>query len=92
LLVSELLTNSVVHAGLGPNQDVDLRLRCGARAVRVEVADPGVSFEVDPEPPRGRPPGRWGLYLVSRVADRWGLDERGQGKSVWFEIDRGSGA
>jgi anti-sigma regulatory factor (Ser/Thr protein kinase) len=86
LLVSELLTNSIVHADLRPNQDVDLRLRCGADAVRVEVADPGASFEPDYDPPRGGP-GRWGFYLVSKLADRWGVDDQGAGKAVWFEID-----
>lgn len=86
LLVSELVTNSVVHAGLGAEEDVDLHIACGRGHVRVEVVDPGPPFEPDPvyEPDRSW---HWGLHLVGQLADRWGVDRRAPGKAVWFEID-----
>src|SRR5947209_16235192 len=44
LLVSELVTNSVTHAALSPEQNVDLNVLTGPDRVRVEVADPGSHF------------------------------------------------
>ena len=86
LLVSELVTNSVVHAGLRAEEDVDLRIACWRRRVRVEVIDPGPPFEADVSLVKGRF-GHWGFYLVGCLADRWGVDQRDRGKAVWFEID-----
>jgi PAS domain S-box-containing protein len=86
LLVSELTSNAVRH---GPHDvGADLALRIGLRedVLRVEVADEGVGF--DPPAPTGLlDAGGWGLVLVDRVADRWGV-EPGAPTTVWFEIDR----
>jgi anti-sigma regulatory factor (Ser/Thr protein kinase) len=53
------------------------------------VTDSGPGFE--PEQPRPTPhvdrPGGWGLCLVDRLADRWGVDS-GNRTAVWFELDR----
>jgi anti-sigma regulatory factor (Ser/Thr protein kinase) len=88
LLVTELLTNSVRHGGSKPwiTLDVDIY----ANAVRVVVTDRGPGFErpTPPRPHRDRP-GGWGLCLVDRLADRWGV-HRGDDTAVWFEVDRGS--
>jgi anti-sigma regulatory factor (Ser/Thr protein kinase) len=56
----------------------------------VEVTDRGKGF--DPElvpPPRRSGIGGWGLYLVDRLADRWGVDGD-RATRVWFEIDNAS--
>jgi len=38
------------------------------------------------------PLSEWGLMIVKRVADRWGVDDDGRGdRCVWFEIDCGAG-
>jgi anti-sigma regulatory factor (Ser/Thr protein kinase) len=87
LLVSELMTNSVLHAGLGRDQTVDVRLTCEADRVRLEVTDPGQRFRADGPRPEPGPEGRWGFYLVDALADRWGVDDLDEGKAVWFEID-----
>jgi len=86
LLVSELVTNSVTHGALGPDQRVDLWVSCWPDLVRVEVVDPGAHFDPEQTP---RPGGesRWGLFLLNAMADRWGMDRLEQGKSLWFEID-----
>jgi anti-sigma regulatory factor (Ser/Thr protein kinase) len=58
--------------------------------VRIEVSDGGAGF-VPPKRPAPRldaeEPGGWGLVLVDRLADRWGV-ARDEGTSVWFELDR----
>ena len=56
LLVSELVTNAIRHAGLGDDDVILLVLVTGERALRIEVCDPGRGFEVsEPEPDPTRP-------------------------------------
>ena len=84
VLVTELVTNAVRHAGLGPEDTVVLHLAAAAGVVRVEVCDGGPGFD-----PAGREPGPgggFGLVLLRRLADRWGVDLRG-GACAWFELD-----
>lgn len=87
LLVSELVTNSVRHAVLGPGYHVDVAVHVRPTAVRLAVRDRGDGFVrgVPPEDPLQE--GGWGLHLVDQLADRWGI--RGDGPTeVWAEIDR----
>ena len=88
LLVSELVTNSVLHARAGPEVPIELELTASPERVRVEVCDPGPGFQ-----PRtaGPEPNGFGLMLVECLADRWGVDPGGRSR-VWFEIDRRSAA
>lgn len=86
LLVSELVTNSVRHAGLPPSAEIGLRARAGGGLVRVEVTDAGPGFDPAncPEPSEA---GGWGLRLVDAMADRWGVEITPVVR-VWFELDR----
>jgi anti-sigma regulatory factor (Ser/Thr protein kinase) len=89
LLVSELVTNAIRHAGLVDGDVIKLVVVRGERALRIEVCDPGPGFEVEePLPDPARPSG-WGLYLVRQLSDRWGV-ERSEQTRVWFELDRGA--
>lgn len=82
LLVSELVTNSVRHAGT----PVRLTLRRQERGLRIEVAD-GSPGRPRPRLPDAETEAGRGLYLLDRLAGDWGVrDERG-GKAVWFELD-----
>jgi anti-sigma regulatory factor (Ser/Thr protein kinase) len=89
LLVSELVTNSVRHAGVGPPESVGLDVAVDPETIRVEVRDAGAGFEPRPRDGDRSRPGGWGLYLVDRLADRWGV-ARNHFTRVWFEIDRSS--
>jgi anti-sigma regulatory factor (Ser/Thr protein kinase) len=87
LLVTELLTNSVRH-GAREDDWIHLDVEIYANSLRVAVTDPGPGFVVDGKPhPHLDRPGGWGLCLVDRLADRWGVDVK-QSTSVWFELDR----
>ena len=86
LLVSELVTNAVRHAGVGPERSVRVKLRRWPRRVRVEVAHPGSGFHHKPMPPSLDAHGGWGLVLVDRIADRWGVTNGAGGTCVWFEL------
>jgi anti-sigma regulatory factor (Ser/Thr protein kinase) len=86
LLVSELVSNSVRHAGLQEDDLIRLSVWESAGRVRVEVTDPGGGFRPRvPDPDPFNPTG-WGLYLVDRLADRWGVASDGETR-VWFEVD-----
>jgi anti-sigma regulatory factor (Ser/Thr protein kinase) len=91
LLVSELVTNSVQHAKIGPDDSIRMKLTIDGDAVRVEIADSGPGFEPPPDPGGPDPDSGWGLFFVSQLADRWGVDRERDG-CVWFEIDRSSPA
>lgn len=89
LLVSELVTNSVRHAGLGAADRIELRVETTDDCVRALVSDPGGGFDRPLPSPRPEEPFGWGLFLVNSLADRWGVERDGE-TVVWFEIDRRS--
>ncbi len=87
LIVSELVTNSVRHAGLSPDEQISLAVVISDRSVRGMVCDPGPGFEKPSAPrPRTDLSGGWGLPIVERISDRWGVERNGC-VCVWFEID-----
>ena len=89
LLVSELVTNSLRHAELRPDDHIHLRVSVDDVRVRVEVVDPGKGFEGSAEPGDPETAEGWGLYLVETLSDRWGVEDRPDGGHVvWFELDR----
>ena len=87
LLVSELVTNAVRHAsgGNGPRK-IEVRIRTEPARIRVAVSDRGGGFEPSPRSPTAAEGSGWGLYLVDRIADRWGVVSEDRNE-VWFEID-----
>lgn len=86
LLVTELVTNSVRHSG--GEEWITLDVEIYSNAVRAVVTDRGEGFEPPPAPqPHLDRPGGWGLCLVDRLADRWGVNRDGA-TAVWFEIER----
>ena len=89
LLVSELVTNAVRHAPSGGIPEVELRLKLDPERVRVVVSDPGAGFIAEPRLPTASESSGWGLYLVDRIADRWGVITKDRNE-VWFEIDVGA--
>ncbi len=94
LVTTELLTNSVRHAGLEGGQEIDMEVRVLPGVVRIEVTDPGRGFDraAVPVPEPGQAAaGGWGLWLVSELADRWGV-EFGRSSRVWSEFDTTSPA
>jgi len=85
LLVSEVVTNAVIHSAAPPRSEILLCARLLEReAVRVEVTDHGEGFTPIPRD-SSRPDGGYGLYLVEKEALRWGVDRQG-GTRVWFEL------
>ena len=86
LLVSELVTNSVRHAGQPVGAPVHIRATAVDDVVRIEVHDHGHG-PVRPGAPGPRP-GGFGLQLVNQLAARWGVSHD-HGTHVWFELAAG---
>jgi anti-sigma regulatory factor (Ser/Thr protein kinase) len=88
LLVSELVTNAVVHTGCPAVLRLSLPGAGTADAtVRLEVADRSERAPV-PRCVDGEATGGRGLALVDGLADRWGWSAEGAGKRIWCELDR----
>ena len=84
LLASEVVTNSVRHAGLKEHDRIVLAARMTPDFVRVEVRDPGSGFDPDE---RHRVAGN-GLRMLDMLSSRWSVDRDENGCRVWFEVDR----
>jgi two-component sensor histidine kinase len=85
LLVTELVTNAVLHSRAEPHGLVRVELHRASGFVRVAVSDEGTGFTADAplEPSKA---GGWGLGLVDRIADRWAVTPAASGTCAWFEI------
>ncbi|HEU0316619.1 MAG TPA: ATP-binding protein [Solirubrobacteraceae bacterium] len=86
VIVSELVTNSVMHSGCSPDESIILHATSDGRRIRIAVDDPGRS-DLIPQTPPVPPPhgGGLGLRLVDGLAHRWGVD-RPEGCRVWAEL------
>ena len=90
LLVSELVTNSLVHGGIGDHEGIVVRIQLDSEALQLEVRNPGVTGTIasnggDPERGRG-----FGLDLVSLLSTDWGVRRDGN-TAVWAEVSRAAG-
>lgn len=79
LVVSELVTNALVHGAGAPV----LHLVVGLSRVRIEVRDSSPRL---PEPREPGPRSGWGLNVIERLSIRWGSIPQGDGKVVWCEL------
>ncbi|WP_326815457.1 SpoIIE family protein phosphatase [Streptomyces sp. NBC_01763] len=87
LMVSEIVTNAIIHAG----SDVDVRLRAYTDRVRLEVRDSdsnppvpsplSLSEEGNAEAEHGR-----GLLIVEALAGLWNSSPNGRGKTVSLDV------
>jgi hypothetical protein len=84
LCVSELVTKSVQNAEPGGGEEIELGVCRDKRVVRAEVVERRTDVMV--VDPHRMDCEDWGMFIVGRVADRWGVD-RDMGTLVWCEID-----
>ncbi|MFF3407143.1 SpoIIE family protein phosphatase [Streptomyces sp. NPDC002742] len=85
LLVSEMVTNVLVHTDADALLVAEVTGEPGKRRMRVEVTDGSDDLPHRRHPGELASSGR-GLVLVEMLADAWGVDPRGEGKSIWFEF------
>ena len=83
LLVSELVTNALLH-GVPP---IGLTVQCAGTRLIVGVTDAGQRPIILPAEPTGAdaPSGR-GLFLLQALAGDWGIRTHARGTTVWFSV------
>ena len=89
VLVSELVTNSVIHGGADEGDEIELVLAWSPDRLRVEVRDAGPGFGASLAD--GDRDGGWGLQLVERLSDSWGVARTDIVTVVWFELRLAAG-
>jgi len=84
LLVSEVVTNAVLHGGVNY---APVAVHRSTGTIRVEVTDPGSVIPAEPAEVDLTTPGGLGLGIVDSLSARWGVSPTADGKIVWFELD-----
>lgn len=82
VMLSELVTNAVLHAGSEP----EVSVRILGKSIRIEVSDDSEEIPMANAPDDFAVSGR-GLAIVAAEASRWGVRPRPSGgKTVWFDV------
>jgi anti-sigma regulatory factor (Ser/Thr protein kinase) len=79
LVLSELVTNAVVHAGGA----VDITVTNDGQRIRIAVRDNGSGW---PRVREGGSGGGLGLHIVTKISERWGSEATNTGKIVWATV------
>jgi serine/threonine-protein kinase RsbW len=85
LLVTELVTNCVRHTD---SEKIKLIVVVAGDRVRAEVQSPGPAFKPQLRLAGGEHESGWGLFLVERLSEHWGVLEDHGNTRVWFELLR----
>ena len=92
LVLTELLANEIKHGRYAAGDPLVCTVKQRTSTLRIEVRHSGPSFEMPKEPVPApasfaqRATG-WGLALITRLADRWGVSDVRGARQVWAEID-----
>lgn len=85
LLASELVSNAVVHGNVPEGETITLIVEGSGSTVRIVVEQPTSASPARVVEPPAADRGGFGLQLVARLADSWGVEPGVPGK-VWFAI------
>ena len=89
LVVTEVVTNSVTHAGLTAAQPIDLNIQESPARLRIEVTDEGAAtFDPVVSAPYPNQTSGRGFWMIDQLTDRWGVDFI-RSTRVWCEFDLG---
>jgi anti-sigma regulatory factor (Ser/Thr protein kinase) len=87
LIISELVTNSVVHAEVGADRAILLELTTLGDHLRIAVIDPGSQLEPRILASDLDAPGGLGLRIVQHMSSAWGVVRNGAGTTrVWCDL------
>lgn len=85
LLVSEVVTNAVMHA----QSTSTLRVELSNQRIHVSLVDLGDGLATVRDT-HSSEPGGYGLVILSRLAERWGARRLDRGHEVWFDLSTGA--
>jgi anti-sigma regulatory factor (Ser/Thr protein kinase) len=85
VVVSEVVTNAIVHGD--PGGPIEVRASRAAGALRIEVTDGGPGLASTRGSTVSAPEGGFGLFLVEQLSRRWGLVRQSATTRVWFEFE-----
>lgn len=89
LLVDELVVEALHGHGHPSPKPLKLRAELDGNRVRVTVAEGGAAYRLPSRRPEPGDPG-FGLHLVQRLSDRWGMRRERDQATVWLEMMPGS--
>ncbi|MGB8651768.1 MAG: ATP-binding protein [Mycobacteriales bacterium] len=84
LIVSELVTNAVIHAR--EEASLELEVAYAESWLRVSLADGSAVRPLAREAAREDESGR-GMAIVAALSDSWGVEDHHGGKRIWFQVD-----
>jgi anti-sigma regulatory factor (Ser/Thr protein kinase) len=87
LVLSELVTNSVLHANVGCDQTLTVECTALPDRLRITVTDPGSRLQPHLRPPDRDATGGYGLKIVDLLSCAWGVVRNAAGTtSVWCDL------
>jgi anti-sigma regulatory factor (Ser/Thr protein kinase) len=87
LLVNELVVEALRTSDGATSEPIELRAERDGERVRVLIAEGGGAYELPSRRPEPGTPG-FGLHLVQRLSDRWGMRRDRNRATVWLEMLR----
>jgi anti-sigma regulatory factor (Ser/Thr protein kinase) len=90
LVISELVTNAVLHGSRTPHDRIGLRVARRGTTTRIEVSDPGTGSGADVRPGKlglADSMSGWGLPIVAELTHHWGVAREPHRTIVWCELD-----
>jgi anti-sigma regulatory factor (Ser/Thr protein kinase) len=85
IVVSELVTNAVRHAG-DESDTLELELARSGDHLRVALSDGSTASPSPRSASHVAEDGR-GMAILAALSDRWGIEPHNGGKQVWWEVD-----
>src|SRR4051794_22601067 len=82
LLVSELVTNAIIHG----KTSATIEVHRPPDRLRVSVRDDNPVLPAIGDHPKLTAESGRGMQIVSVLADAWGVEKLGSGKAIWFEL------
>jgi anti-sigma regulatory factor (Ser/Thr protein kinase) len=89
LLVTEVVTTRVNAKASDAANWLELEFEASDGSVTVKLTDVGRHWVFEPAPNAFDPESSsgWSLYLVDRLADRWGVTREDPAVTIWFELE-----
>lgn len=85
LVMSEVVTNALVHGS--PGERIDLAVTPKEQFLCVQVCDDGPGLAPRPRATEPEDHGGFGLFFVEQLTRRWGVTRENRRTRVWFELD-----